>query len=514
MSASTLGLIGIQVYWIKNTLIVKQQIFDKSVIESLNNVADIVEKTEITKQLKKIIKKNTAQNKLLNSDSLNNIMVNQAETIFYQLESSRKYNLNSNIKTEIPDTTLSKYSENYKIAKNIQKAPVKQGQRNEITRKNELKKKLNKQTKFLNNVIRDLMVDNIFKKLEAKVAMRTFDSIIKREFQKKGISAYYDFAVQSIESNDSFTVHKTYKYKNELLATPYKTKLYQRDIFSNKDFLMVYFPYQKQYILKTMWIILFTSLIFILIIVYGFSYTINFIIRQRKITELKNDFINNITHEFKTPIATISLACEALMDKEIDLTSARTQKFLNLIKDENQRLGILSEKVLQTSLLEKGELKFKFQMLDIHFIINNVIKNIDIQIEKKNGKIITNFEAKRNIVLADKVHMTNMVYNLLDNAIKYTPENPIIFVTTKDAENGIEITFEDNGIGINKSALKNIFEKMYRVYTGNIHNVKGYGLGLSYVKAIVEKHHGKISVESELSKGTKFIVFLPDSNNN
>ena len=516
MSISLLGLIGIQVYWIDNAITVREQAFDKSVYESLNNVADILENIEVKKQLKIVISKSTPQDKLLSSDSLNNVLVNQAETLFYQIESSKKYNLNRNTKIEIQDTSPVKYNENYKLTKGLNKSLNQKSLnfKTEQTRKNEINKIINKQTKVLYNAIRELVVDNIFKKSEAELDPDVVDSVITNELSKKAIDADYVFAVQSIEDNGKIIIDRADKYKDTLLNSPYKVKLFPKNIFSNKDFLMIHFPNHKQYLLMTMWVVLLISAILIMVIVFGFTYTIYFIIHQRKVNEVKNDFINNITHEFKTPISTISLATEALTDKTISLPPERNEKFLNLIKDENKRLGILAEKVLQTALLEKGQLKFNFQIIDISKIINEVIKNIAIQAEQKNGKIITNLEATKIEILADKIHMTNMVYNLIDNAIKYTPKEPLIIVSTKDVDNGIYIIFEDNGIGISKSAQKKIFDKLFRVSTGNIHNVRGYGLGLSYVKAIVDKHHGNIKVDSEIGKGSKFTVFLPDSNSN
>ncbi|MDD5569523.1 MAG: HAMP domain-containing sensor histidine kinase [Bacteroidales bacterium] len=510
MSASLIGLIGIQFYWINIAIKVKGQSFDKSVIESLNNVADIIEKKEVTKQLKKIITKNALQNKLLDSDSLNNTLVNEAETLFYQAGNPQRFSFNTTRKIEFSDSTIHKLTDKERIIKVNQKAPVQKMS----DEKNEMNKLIKRRTKFLNSVIRDLMVDNIFKKVEAVISRELVDSVIRTELQKKGIEANFEFGVQNIKNDSEFTIQKTARYKNELLQSNYKVKLYPKDIFSNQEFLMVYFPSQTQYILKTMWIVLLTSGLFVSIIVLGFLFTILFIIRQRKITEIKNDFINNITHELKTPISTISLACEALSDTDFEKSTSNTQKFLRLIEEENKRLGVLTENIMQTSLLEKGNLKFDFQNIDVHKIINEVIRNISIQIEKKQGRVITNLEAKRNIIFADKIHMTNMVYNLLDNANKYSLEKPLIFITTKDIENGIEITFEDNGIGIGKSSQRKIFDKLYRVSTGNIHDVKGYGLGLNYVKAIVEKHNGKIEVESELNKGSKFIITINDNKNN
>jgi two-component system phosphate regulon sensor histidine kinase PhoR len=259
---------------------------------------------------------------------------------------------------------------------------------------------------------------------------------------------------------------------------------------------------------------LFIAAMLILFIILSFTYTIRTIIRQKRLSEMKNDFINNMTHEFKTPISTISLACQALTDDDISKSELLYKNYLHVINDENKRLGVMAEKILQTAVLEKGQLKLKREPMDIHFVIDEVIKNISLQIETKGGQLIKEFNAKCSIVNADKVHITNLIYNLVDNANKYTPENPRIVLATESNDSGVYITVEDNGIGISHANLKKIFEKLYRVHTGNIHNVKGFGLGLNYVKTIVEMHQGTVDVESELKKGSKFTIYLPFGESN
>jgi two-component system phosphate regulon sensor histidine kinase PhoR len=241
----------------------------------------------------------------------------------------------------------------------------------------------------------------------------------------------------------------------------------------------------------------------------AFSSSLYQLMRQKKISEIKTDFINNMTHEFKTPISTISLACEALSDKDIIKSKSLYDNYINVINEENRRLGGMAERILQSASLEKGQIILKKERVDIHEVILEAINNIHLQGEKKGGRIKTNLKAESFIISADKVHITNVIFNLLDNANKYTPVSPEIIITTENSYSGLLISVKDNGTGISKANQKKIFEKLYRIPTGNIHNVKGFGLGLSYVKAIVEQHGGKISLESELNKGTKFIVYLP-----
>jgi two-component system phosphate regulon sensor histidine kinase PhoR len=246
------------------------------------------------------------------------------------------------------------------------------------------------------------------------------------------------------------------------------------------------------------------------VIILTFAYTLITILKQKKISEMKNDFINNMTHEIKTPIATISLACEALGDKDILKSEQVYNNYINVISEENKRLGNLTERILQSAKLEKGQILLKKEEINIHEIIREAITNIRLQVENRGGKIHMQLNAENPVLQADKVHLTNVVFNLLDNANKYTLKSPQIWITTESAYSGLLISVKDNGTGISKSNQKKIFEKLYRIPTGNIHNVKGFGLGLSYVKTIVEEHGGKITLESELNKGSNFILYLPN----
>jgi len=243
--------------------------------------------------------------------------------------------------------------------------------------------------------------------------------------------------------------------------------------------------------------------------IFIFIYAIGTIIKQEKLSIMKNDFINNMTHEFKTPISTISLACQALTDDDIPKSRDMYNSYINIIEEENKRLGSMAEKILQSAIIEKAEMNLNLVVINIDELIINVVRKVEIQINQKGGEISLNLEAQNNQIKGDPVHISNVVNNLLDNAIKYSHEAPKIKISTVDEENCMLIKIADNGIGISKSNHKRIFEKLYRVPTGNVHEVKGFGLGLTYVKAIVERHKGRISVESQLGKGTTFFVRIP-----
>ena len=334
------------------------------------------------------------------------------------------------------------------------------------------------------------------------------DSLILLELNIRGIDTRFEFGIYNPE-RDLFLLEKDPGLRKSLIEKGSAARLFVSDIYTSPEYLLLYFPHEKQFLLTELWGMLLISIILIIVIVYSFTYTITTIFHQKKLSEMKNDFINNMTHEFKTPISTISLACEALSDRDIVRSPEFTENYINIILEENKRLATMAEKILQTAVIEKGQLKMKRERIDLHEVITDVIKNIRIQVEIKDGVIRKQCKAANPVLIGDKVHLTNLVYNLLDNANKYSPRKPVITVRTENISNGILLTIEDHGIGISKEEQKKIFDKLYRVPTGNIQDVRGFGLGLSYVKAIVEEHHGRISLESEINKGTTFKVFLP-----
>jgi two-component system phosphate regulon sensor histidine kinase PhoR len=334
------------------------------------------------------------------------------------------------------------------------------------------------------------------------------DSLIRLELSFRGIDTRYEYCIYKPELQE-FIIESNPNFRNELIEKGSAYVLFQADINISPEYLLIWFPREKQFLLTELWGMLLISTILIVVIVYAFTYTIAIIFRQKRLSEMKNDFINNMTHEFKTPIATISLACEALSDNDLRNSGDILDSYLGMIREENQRLAVMSEKILQTAVIDKGQLKMKTEKIDLHTIILEVIRNLKIQVEIKDGVIIHELGADPPVIEGDRVHITNLVYNLLDNANKYSPKKPVIRITTAGAPSGIVMTIEDNGIGISKQEQKRIFEKLYRVPTGNIHDVRGFGLGLNYVKAIVNEHHGRISLESEINRGSKFRIFLP-----
>ncbi|OFY89673.1 MAG: hypothetical protein A2236_08010 [Bacteroidetes bacterium RIFOXYA2_FULL_33_7] len=273
--------------------------------------------------------------------------------------------------------------------------------------------------------------------------------------------------------------------------------------------LEVYFPQKQNFILLGLSAWLLFSLVFILIVIFSFTYIVLKLIKQKKISEIKNDFINNMTHEFKTPISTISIASEVLLKTDQKTSISRITKYSNIIYDENQRLKNLVDKILQIALIEKEDLKLNKIELDLHKLIQETIANLCLEHCTKEVSVNYHFEAKNFMLKADKIHLENVVTNLVNNAYKYSKNSPDIEIFTKNVHSGIVFSVKDKGEGISSEMQKQIFEKFYRVPTGNIHNVKGFGLGLYYVKSIVESHGGTVTVDSVLGEGSTFHVFLP-----
>ena len=279
---------------------------------------------------------------------------------------------------------------------------------------------------------------------------------------------------------------------------------------TKEEFLVVIVPHQKAIIFREIFWFIVGTILFTIIITTAFFLTIRALLRQKKLSEIKSDFINNMTHEFKTPLATISLAVDALKNEKVIADRDKTNYFTGIIKEENKRMNKQVETILQAALLDKQEVQLNLKKLSAHAMINSALNNIMLPLEEKNGKIEVSLDASKDIILADEVHFTSLINNLLDNAIKYSKEEGLLIkLNTSNTGNMIRIRIEDNGIGMSKETLSRIFEKFYRAHTGNIHNVKGFGLGLSYVKTMVEAHKGTIKPESTLGKGSSFTILVP-----
>ena len=342
------------------------------------------------------------------------------------------------------------------------------------------------------------------------------EDIIRMGFNKNNLQNYpfeFNVKVNSINGDQVYSDNffKYYDDTNNLrhvlpLEPPSGSNF---ENLVSEEWLSVIVPHQERLVWKEMiWFIL-GAILFTFIITTAFFITIRTLLKQKKLSEIKSDFINNMTHEFKTPLATISLAVDALKNEKVSSDKEKTGYFTGIIKEENRRMNKQVETILQAALLDKQEVQLNLKKMEAHDLITSALNNIQLQVEEKNGKLEVKLEAEKDIILADEVHFTNLINNLLDNAVKYSKENLQIKLSTQNTGNYIKIKIEDNGIGMNKETLNRIFEKFYRAHTGNVHNVKGFGLGLSYVKTMVNAHHGTIKAESVLGKGSSFCITIP-----
>jgi two-component system, OmpR family, phosphate regulon sensor histidine kinase PhoR len=518
IAVSLLGLISIQLYWIRNAVSVKEVNFDRGVSEAVSRAIYKFNKMELTRKAVYQRERGQQMSYLFNMlDSLNRVhyqqMVTQqslsgnpftSDTLEPVLWPEFQMNLNfpGSGSSGAADTTLSESaSPGAEGGRGYLPGPDQRMQEDPVSL-------FFTRSRIINDLFDDMFSARFASQVSAEETTRTLDSLLGSEFLSHGIKTEYEFGLFNPVVN-ALTSEKTGKYSKDLLQSPYFFSLFPNDIFLNPEYLLLYFPEQKKYIFSQMNAMLATSSLLILIIISSFAFTIFTVIRQKKLSIMKNDFINNMTHELKTPISTISLACQALSDKDVQKSEDLYQSYITVIDEENKRLGMMTEKVLQTALIEKGKINLSKTGIDVHALISDTIRKIGLQVEARGGTIETDLQAAYSFLKADKIHLANVFFNLLDNANKYTPVNPRIVVTTENTSQGILVHVEDNGIGISRANQKKIFDNLYRISTGNIHDVKGFGLGLSYVKAIVEKHGGWISVNSEPKKGSRFSVFIP-----
>ncbi len=342
-----------------------------------------------------------------------------------------------------------------------------------------------------------------------RVSEGTLDTLIRRELLNKGISLPYNFWVK-LAQRDSVLFQKVSSEDVELSpSNTFRTTLFSNDIKRDPGMLYVSFPSKNAAIFSNMGATLASSAGLVLVLLVIFSYTLYTILRQKKVSEMKSDFINNMTHEFKTPVATIMIASEALKDPEITADTSRIKRLAGIIYDENMRLGNHIERVLSIARLEKKELHLEWEPVEVNDLIVAVTDSMSLQLQKRDADLILNLEAINSTVSGDELHLSNIIYNLIDNANKYSISPPKITITTRNSNKNLTIEVADEGIGMNKEQTKRIFDQFYRVPTGNLHDVKGFGLGLNYVKDIVDQMKGSIKVRSEKDKGTVFEITLP-----
>lgn len=506
MSVSLIGIIVVQGYWIKNTVINSSEQFSLSAKQVLINVANKIEKNELDSYYYKY---------LSISDTVTPLK-RQVSEIFKVEE--------ENYSTDYLIYTNSILREDYKLA-----SPFMPGNKDSIEFKKLINKKVTKlvRNKYvdgkpnsieegyekinsLSEIDRVLISDYVMDAannipIHQRVRNDEIKNLIESEIRKRNIESGFEFGI----INDSLPTKIKSEDFNLDADSTYGISIFDYNDNSLDYNLYVSFTDKKSQILSSIAFMGGMSIIFTLIIVLAFASAISQLIRQRQISEIKTDFINNMTHEFKTPIATINLALDSMNNPKIFGNEVMVKRYHKMIRDENKRMHAQVENVLRMSKLERNELDISKERLKLHDIITQAISHVDLIVQNRNGFINTHLEAKKSSILANDSHFTNVVVNILDNAIKYSTGEPKIDVYTENIKNFIILKIKDQGNGMSKTVQKHIFEKFYREHTGDVHNVKGHGLGLAYVKQIVDDHHGEITVESEKGKGSTFIIKLP-----
>ena len=346
--------------------------------------------------------------------------------------------------------------------------------------------------------------------VERRLSPKKLDSVVAITLRESGIDLPYAYGVISVK-RDTVRMMKSAEYASELKRSEFKSRLYPGDLFAERNDLVLFFPDRKVFLMKQMSPMIGATVVFVLTIVFGFGYTIRTVFKQKRMATHMVDFINNMTHEFKTPISTISLASEAIARPDVLANADKVIRYNEVIHDENTRMRHQVEKILQMAVLEEGDYELKLAPVDVHEIIKSAAANIALQIESKQGMISMALNASAHIINADPVHIANIINNLLENAHKYSPALSSIEIATDNVANSLVVRVSDKGIGMSSEDVKRAFDKYFRVPTGNQHDVKGFGLGLSYVKLMVEAHKGTVKIASELGKGTVVETTFPEA---
>lgn len=506
MVSALLGIIVVQIFWIRSSIEMKEEQFSTSVKFALARVSGNIQKREFRENISKYAPLIDSMQKT-KGRNVRDFVFQQIDTSRNEIFTFRQSILESNYKSQF--SPFESDTVNYKTflsrkETQIEKIKFESKDFSELSPKDRLVKveRLDKYDKLeLEGIFRNIVSRT---PIHDRVSNNEIRMNLDNELIARNIDTKFEFGVFSEDlitkvKSDRFIQKKGYTYKVPLFVT---------DETSDYD-LYVSFPEKKEYILSTISWILILSALFIFIIILSFASALYQLIRQKQISEIKTDFINNMTHEFKTPIATINLAIDSIKNPKIIGDQAKVIRYAEMIRQENKRMHAQVENVLRISKLEKNQLDLTKGVVNIHDIINEAISHFDLIISDRQGFIEKKFNAKQDEILASKFHMTNVITNILDNAIKYSDDVPKIEIETVNAGNSVIVKITDRGIGMSKNVQRKVFNKFYREQTGNIHNVKGHGLGLSYVKSIVERHQGHVFVEGEKGKGSTFTVKLP-----
>ena len=510
VSLSLLGLSIVQIKWIREAISVKEEQFDQNVYTALRQVVRTIEMKEIQERMEWIdepmpepfLSKRQMRRNMYRVPSVADVTF-EIESVVHGSEDEnsnhfhRKEQIVVNAKGDIQRYDIYGESDaNPEMIIMIDSVSGKSVQIDTV----KVYEMIDEQTRNM----KTLFLDRIFgtKTLEDRIDSTELDNWVRTSLQNNGVKTDVQYAL--------FSPHSEVIYQaceddpSYVMQSPYAVNLYPHDPFAEKGTLAVYFPKQKRYILSSMGLMLGSSGVFILMLLGSFFLLAQTIFKQKKLSDMKTDFINNMTHELKTPVATISLASEMLKNDQVNDEQEAVKRYANIIFKENKRLGNQVERVLQISRLDKGEINLNLEPVELNDMLTNVVDHFGLQLEDANATVNLQLSEHPIVLEMDQMHMTNVVGNLIDNAIKYCSKDPDIKIRSLEKRSKIIIQVEDNGIGLSKDDRQRIFDKFYRASQGDKHDVKGFGLGLSYVKKIMDAHEAEVRVQSELGKGSTF----------
>lgn len=508
LSLAMIALVAVQAYWIKHS------------IESEENQLGLVVNQVLTEISDELIQNETVINIL--EEIRPPVIKHQSKAVWnFQIDSRSTYNSDAEINFHMDEEIIT-FTPPHQTLKNrkiemiddsvlvilgedelMQDTILVSAMKPEQIRQ-ELNKNWEDQELFVDKIVRKMMVEE--EDMVDRISGSQVEALLEKKLSERGVKIAFEYAVykegkKPIFQSDNFNEYEDTRY--------YRTSLFPGGVFNKTTLISVYFPDERKHIFNSMGMMGGSTLLITLFIVMMFTLALYIIFKQKRLSEMKNDFVNNMTHELKTPISTISLASQMLSDRSIPDEQKNLAQISRIIKAESKQLGFQVERVLQMAIFDHGELKLKMEEIDLHDIIETVASNFLLQVDKREGRLEFFPEAEDGVITGDFMHITNVVSNLMENAMKYTRRTPEISIATRTEDGFVVVSVIDNGIGISKEDQKRIFDKFYRVPTGNIHNVKGFGLGLSYVKLIVEQHHGTIKLKSEPNKGSQFDIHLP-----
>lgn len=554
MSLASFGLMAFQLYWVKNAIRINNERFEQNVLQALAGTVDQLEKGETSDAFynnmmqDSIISRNlfekidpidfadlTVHSRRISKprpslvDSFFKEPAPEVSQTFRRILQSRGVDMNQleDLETFFVYMTPELASKMFtpdeievllKEKESVLRYRSRVENSSQTTDFQEEVREINLAPDFVEKIAKTNIKIDFFNKMWDEMAagqqaiLDRLDTAQVRRLLKSNLleqNIYEDFELGLLKEDSRIIPIGNVKEQFTLVQKGIQAKLFPNDIIGKDNYLTVYFPQKNTRVIREVWLPISSSVLFIIVILSCFIYAIKVIIRQKALSDTKNDFINNMTHEFKTPLATVSLAVEALQDPELSSQDKFRTRYLGIIKDENKRLVSQVENVLQAAALDKKDFNLKIEVLNLAEILENTVDHFGLQVERKGGQVTFTNELTQPTIEGDLFHLTHIFNNLLDNANKYSPEAPMISIEATDDSDQVFITIKDQGIGMNKDAQRKIFDKFYRVPTGNVHDVKGFGLGLSYVKTMLEAHKGGIQVNSELGKGSSFTINLP-----